>query len=37
VLRQEVADGRKLRLLYVLGPASREVEGDAVEPDKGSG
>jgi hypothetical protein len=35
VLRQEIADGRKLRLLYVLGPASRDVEGDAVQADTG--
>ena len=35
VLRQEIADGRTLRLLYVLGPASRDVEGDAVQADTG--
>jgi hypothetical protein len=33
VLRQEIADGRKLRLLYLLGPESREVEGDAMGAD----
>ena len=33
VLRQEIAEGRKLRLLYVLGPAARDVEGDAVQAD----
>jgi hypothetical protein len=33
VLRQEIAAGRKLRLLYLLGPATREVEGDAVKAD----
>ena len=31
VLREEIAGGRKLRLLYVLGPQSRDVEGDAVK------
>jgi hypothetical protein len=35
VLRQEIAEGRKLRLLYVLGTATREVEGDAVKADTG--
>jgi hypothetical protein len=35
VLRQEIAEGRKLRLLYVLGPRSREVEGDAMKADTG--
>jgi SpoIIAA-like len=35
VLRQEIAEGRKLRLLYVLGPRTREVEGDAVKADMG--
>ena len=30
VLRQEIAGGRKLRLLYLLGLNSREVEGDAL-------
>lgn len=29
-LRVTLADGRKLRLLYLLGPAAREIEGDAV-------
>jgi hypothetical protein len=33
VLRSETAQGRKLRLLYLLGPATREVEGDAVKAD----
>ena len=33
VLRQEIAAGRKVRLLYLLGPATREVEGDAVKAD----
>lgn len=35
VLRQEIADGRKVRLLYVLGAAARDVEGDAVKADTG--
>src|SRR3954466_1103331 len=35
VLRQEIADGRKLRLLYLLGPESRDVEGDAMSADAG--
>jgi hypothetical protein len=30
VLRREIAAGHKLRLLYVLGPDSRGVEGDAL-------
>ena len=33
VLRQEIAEGRKVRLLYVLGPGTREVEGDALKAD----
>jgi stage II sporulation SpoAA-like protein len=35
VLRREIADGRKVRLLYLLGPESREVEGDAMRADSG--
>jgi SpoIIAA-like len=35
VLRQEIADGRKVRLMYVLGPEAREVESDAFEADTG--
>ena len=35
VLRQEVAQGRKVRLLYLLGPRTREVEGDAMKADTG--
>lgn len=31
VLRSEIAAGHKLRLLYVLGPRTREVEGDALK------
>jgi hypothetical protein len=33
VLRHEMADGRKVRLLYVLGPEARDVEGDAMAAD----
>jgi hypothetical protein len=33
VLRHEIANGGKLRLLYVLGPQAREVEGDAMSAD----
>lgn len=35
VLRREIADGRKVRLLYLLGPKARDVEGDAVRADTG--
>lgn len=35
VLRREIAEGRKVRLLYVLGPESRDVEGDAMTKDTG--
>ena len=35
VLRQEIAEGRKVRLLYLMGPESRDVEGDAVKADLG--
>jgi SpoIIAA-like len=35
VLRREIADGRKVRLLYLLGPETREVEGDAMKADTG--
>jgi hypothetical protein len=35
VLRQEIAEGHKLRLLYVLGQGTREVEGDAMKADTG--
>jgi hypothetical protein len=31
VLRREIADGRKVRLLYLLGPRLRDYEGDAVK------
>ena len=29
VLLQQIADGHKVRLLYLLGPRLREYEGDA--------
>ena len=35
VLRRELADGRKVRLLYLLGPEARDVEGDAMSADTG--
>jgi hypothetical protein len=35
VLREEMADGRKIRLLYLLGPQARDVEGDAMKADTG--
>ena len=35
VLRQEIADGRDLRMLYLVGVAAGEVEGDAVKKDTG--
>jgi hypothetical protein len=35
VLRHEIADGRRVRLLYLLGPESRDVEGDAMRADTG--
>jgi len=30
VLREEIAAGRKIRLLYLLGPGMREYEGDTL-------
>ncbi len=33
VLRQEIAAGRNVRLLYLLGTEAREVEGDAMSAD----
>jgi hypothetical protein len=33
VLRQDIASGRKVRLLYLLGPRSRGAEGDAMRAD----
>jgi SpoIIAA-like len=35
VLRREIAEGQKVRLLYLLGPDARHVEGDAVTADAG--
>jgi hypothetical protein len=35
VLRQEIAAGRNVRLLYLLGARAREVEGDAMSADAG--
>ena len=35
LLRREIAEGRKLRLLYLLGPETREVEDDAVKAGAG--
>jgi SpoIIAA-like len=32
-LRSEIAQGREIRLLYLLGPALRKYEGDAVLED----
>ena len=33
VLRRAIADGQKIRLLYLIGPEAREVESDAVTAD----
>ena len=33
ILRQVIAEGQKVRLLYALGPRTREVEGDAMKAD----
>jgi SpoIIAA-like len=35
VLRDEIASGQKVRLLYLLGREAREVEGDAMAADTG--
>ena len=35
MLRHEIAEGRDLRLLYLIGPQAREVEGDAMTADTG--
>ena len=37
VLRAELASGGKLRVLFVLGPAAREIVGDAVGAGAGFG
>ncbi len=35
VLRQEIAAGRNVRLLYLIGTEAREIEGDAMSADTG--
>jgi SpoIIAA-like len=35
LLRRVIADGEKVRLLYLLGPEARGVEGDAMSADTG--
>jgi hypothetical protein len=35
VLRQEIAAGRKVRLLYQFGAEARDIEGDAMAADAG--
>ena len=35
VLRHEIAEGGKVRLLYLLGPEARDVEADAMSADTG--
>jgi SpoIIAA-like len=35
LLREEIAAGRKIRLLYLLGAEAREVESDAMTADAG--
>ena len=35
VLRREIGEGRQVRLLYLIGPDAREVEGDAMKADTG--
>jgi hypothetical protein len=35
VLRQEIAAGRNVRLLYLIGAGAREVEGDAMSAETG--
>ena len=35
VLRREIAEGQKIRLLYLLGAEARELEGDAMTADTG--
>jgi len=34
-LREQLANGRELRVLYLLGPTAEEVEGDAIEAGAG--
>ena len=35
LLRREIADGRKVRLLYLIGAEARDLEGDAMGADTG--
>jgi hypothetical protein len=35
VLRRGIAEGQKVRLLYLFGPEARDVEGDAMAADSG--
>jgi hypothetical protein len=35
VLRQAIAEGRNVRLLYLFGPSADEVEGDALKAGAG--
>jgi len=35
VLRREIAEGRNVRLLYLIGSEARELEGDAMTADTG--
>lgn len=35
VLRQELASGHELRVLYLLGPTAHEIDGDAIEAGAG--
>jgi len=35
LLRQRIADGEKVRLLYLVGPKATDVEGDAMKADAG--
>jgi SpoIIAA-like len=35
VLRAEIAEGRKVRLLYLLGPQTRDIEADALQAGSG--
>jgi hypothetical protein len=35
LLRQRIAAGEKVRLLYLLGPEATDVEGDAMKADAG--
>ena len=35
VLRQEIAEGRNVRLLYLIGAGARELEGEAMSADTG--